>query len=311
MNETDLDLNARLVRLEREVARTRRVALSAIVALVATVAIGAATVHPPAALSRSALTLRDSAGHIRARLDVDGVHLYGANGRERILLGINENGAPALHLNDALGTTRYTAFLDPKSGYATTRFLSSSSQSLATLAGVEEPYLRFYDKTHSWRVYLGISSSHDALLNLSNGSGHLASEILGGTKPRFSLYTGSSETIRSSLAVDSSNAATLTLLNAAGQSRVYLSGDELPFLRLLTGSGVERLYLGLSAQGHALFSLNNHLGGNGYSLTVNNGAYMKLFDGSAVERGYFGIYTDGTSGVTTYNADHSMHWSSP
>ncbi|MGC8484060.1 MAG: hypothetical protein ACP5O6_00275 [Candidatus Baltobacteraceae bacterium] len=312
MNDSPRELLARLARLEREVARTRAIALGAVATLAATLVIGATSLHPPAALSPSALTVRDSAGHIRARVDIDGFHLYGADGRERILLGLNENKEPAIHLNDAHGAMRYSSFLDPTSGAATTRYYSASTQSLATLSGTDEPYLRFYDKTHSWRVYLGISSSHDAILNLSNGSGHLAAEMLGGTQPRFSLYTGSAEQIRSSLAVNSSDASTLTLLDATGQSRVYLNGDELPFLRMLTGSAVERLYLGLSSQGHSLFLLDNHLGGNGYSLTVNNGAYMKLFDGSAVERGYFGMYTgDAAAGVSIYNADHSVHWTSP
>ncbi|MDH2909414.1 MAG: hypothetical protein PXZ07_04780 [Candidatus Eremiobacteraeota bacterium] len=311
MNDTSLDLAARLARLEREVARTRAIALSAVVALVATLAIGAAAIHPPAALSHSALTVRDSAGHIRARLDIDGVHLYGADGRERILLGLNENGAPALHLNDAVGTTRYSTFLDPKSGYATTRFLSSSSQSLATLAGVEEPYLRFYDKANSWRVYLGISTSHDAILNLSNGSGHLAAEMIGGTNPRFSLYTGSTENERASLAVNSGNASVLALNNSTGSNRALLDGGTSPRLTLFTGSGIKRVYLGMSLQGHPVLDLRNHLGGKGYALTVNDGAYMHLYDGSSAERGYFGIYANGTSGVAIYNADHSLHWSSP
>ena len=312
MNDSPRELIARLARLEREAARTRTIALGAVAALAATLVIGATTLHPPAALSPSAVTIRDAAGHIRARLDIDGVHLYGANGRERLLLGLNENKEPALHLDDAHGTMRYSTFLDPTSGSATTRYYSASTKALATLSGVDEPYLRFYDKAHSWRVYLGISSSHDAILNLANGSGHLAAEMLGGTAPRFSLYTGSDEQIRSNLAVNSSNASTFTLLDATGQSRVYLNGDELPFLRLLTGSAVERLYLGLSAQGHPLLLLNNHLGGDGYSLTVSNGAYMKLFDGSSVERGYFGMYTgDAAAGVSIYNADHSVHWTSP
>jgi|GEM_PF-2690305 len=312
MYDSPLELAARLGRLEREVARTRAIALGAVAALVATLAIGATTLHPSAALSPSAFTVRDSAGHIRARLDIDGMHLYGADGRERISLGLNENGAPALHLNDALGTTRYSTFLDPKSGFATTRFLSSSSHSLATLAGNSQPYLHFYDTTHTWRVYLGISSSHDAILNLSDGKGHLAAEMLGGTAPRFTLYSGSAENVRANLSVNAGNESSFAMLDPAGNSRVYFNGGDLPFIRLLTGSAVERMYLGLSTQNHPVVALYNHLGGYGYSLAVNNGAYMKLFDGAAVERAYFGLYSgNAASGVSIYNADHSVHWTSP
>ncbi len=311
MNDSPRELSARLARLEREVARTRTIALGAVTALAATLFIGATALHPPAPLSPSALTVRDSAGHVRARLDTDGLHLYGASGVERILLGLNENNEPALHLNDATGTTRYTTFLSPTKGFATTRYLSSTSKSLATLAGEDDPYLGFYDSEHKWRVYLGVSSEHNPMLNLSNGSGHIATELLGGTAPRLSLYTGNDETIRETLGISSENNATLALYNAAGNSRAYLDGSDMPFFRLLTGTGIERLYFGLSKNGHALLNLNNHLGGEGYALTVNDGAYMKLFDGSAVERAYLGIYTDGSSGLTTYNPNHSTHWSSP
>ena len=311
MHDLSLELTARLARLEREVARTRGIALGAVAALVATLAIGATAIHPPAPLSHSALTVRDAAGHIRARLDIDGVHLYGADGHERVLLGMNADGEPALHLNDTRGTTRFSTFLDPKTQFATTRFLSSASKSIATLSGEDEPFLRFYDTAHSWRVYLGISTGHDAILNLSNGSGHLAAEMLGGARPRFTVYTGSAENLRGSLGINTAGDSGVVLADATGVSRVLVSGAPLPFLKLLTGSATQRMYFGLSTQGHPMIDLRNHLGGDGYALTVNDGAYMKLFDGSAVERGYFGLYTNGTSGVSIYNADHSAHWTSP
>ncbi len=311
MNDSPRELAARLARLEREVSRTRAIALGAVAALAATLVVGATTLHPPAALSPSALAVRDSAGHVRARLDIDGLHFYAANGRERILLGINAHQEPTLHLNDTRGTTRYSASLVPKSGFAVTRYFSSTSKAIATLAGEDEPFLRFYDNNHSWRVFLGISTLHDAMLNLSNGSGHLAAEMLGGTEPRFSLYTGSGENNRANLGIDSTGVSALNLSGSTSQVRVHLDGGELPFIRLLTGSAVERMYFGLTGQGHTLVTLNNHLGGSGYSLTVDDGAYMKLFDGSANERAYLGTYADGASGLAIYNADHSVHWSSP
>ncbi len=311
MNDSPRELAARLARLEREVSRMRAIALGAVATLAATLVVGATTLHPPAALSPSALTVRDSAGHVRARLDIDGVHLYGANGRERILLGIDRYKEPTLRLNDGSGTTRYNAFLVPKGGFAVTRYLSATSTAIATLSGQDEPFLRFYDSTHVWRVFLGISSTHDSILNLSNGSGHLAAEMLGGKAPRLSLYTGSDENNRANLGVDSAGIPALSLSDSTSHPRVHIDGGDQPFIRLLTGSSIERMYFGLTAQGHALVDLHNHLGGSGYSVSVNNGAYMKLFDGSANERAYLGTYVDGASGLAIYNANHSVHWSSP
>lgn len=289
MTTDPTSLENRCSRLEREIHRLRTMTALAILGLVATAGL-AVTSHPNS--PSNVFTIRDDNGKVRVRIDGSGIHVLDAAGIPRILLGFSKT-----------------------SGFKTPvhEFSDERSRGTMYLIGSGAPFLRMFAPPSGERVYLGLSTQGNAMLDLDDSRGMTAVEALGGTHPSFSLYQGGKNTPRWAAGINDVDSPYLIMHDSSEQLTAELFGSDQPELSFYTGSKVQRTYFGVNQSGIATMSLATGNGSHGYYLGVSEtgGAYMKLYDGNHVERAYLGMYTDGLPGLSLYKPDGSVSWSTP
>ncbi|MDQ2991456.1 MAG: hypothetical protein M3R30_01375 [Candidatus Eremiobacteraeota bacterium] len=181
-------LEAQTVQLRRDASRMKLLAMLARAALVGVPGIGAAAVTHSAPMA-----FTDTNGHTRMRLDAGGLHLYDTAGKERIMIGYNSKGQPAIHLNDKYGTERESLYLDAaqepifaqfdKTENTRAEYYVSNTDGSAqiSLQGVDGssrffvhandlPYLSLGDKGYNQRAYLGLTNQGSGLLRYLGGN---------------------------------------------------------------------------------------------------------------------------------------------
>lgn len=259
-------LEAQTARLRRDASRMKLLAGLACAALVGVTAVGAAAVTR----SASPMAFTDAAGRTRLRLDAGGVHVFDAAGKERIMVGFNTKGQPAIHINDKFGTERQSLYLDSaqepifaqfdKAENERAEYYVSNSDGSARIAldaadgtsrffvhADDLPYLTLGDKKYNQRAYLGLTTSGSGLLRMRDPSGSELLSLEGQTQPFLSLSQGG--TSRVYLGVTSDEDGKLTFMHKSGKENMVFQGGAAPFLAMYDGSGTDRVDLGFYSNG--------------------------------------------------------------
>ena len=247
-------LEAQTERLRCDASRMRLLATLACAALVAVTAVGATAVTR----SASPLAFADTKGHARLRLDAGGVHVFDAAGKERILIGFNTKGQPAIHINDKYGTERQSLYLDTaqepifaqfdknqneRAEYYVSNDDGSARISLDAADGSTRfyvhandlPYMTFGDKGYNQRAYLGLTSEGSGLLRMRDQSGKEIVSLEGQTEPFMRMSESGTE--RAYFGVNTGDEGELQLSYASGTKNVVLQGGDSPMAALYNSYG--------------------------------------------------------------------------
>jgi len=247
-------LEAQTERLRTDATRMRLLATFACAALVAVTAVGATAVTR----SASPLAFADTKGHTRLRLDSGGVHVFDAAGKERILIGFNTQGQPAIHINDKYGTERESLYLDPAQQPVIAQFDKNENEraefyvsntdgsariSLDAADGTSRfyvhandlPYLTFGDKGYNQRAYLGLTTEGSGLLRMRDQSGKEVVSIEGQLQPFMRLSEAGTE--RAYLGVNTGDEGELEFSYGSGSKNVVLQGGDSPMAALYNSYG--------------------------------------------------------------------------
>ena len=220
------EIAARFDKLERESRMLRRVTLATTLALVAVTAIGAAA--GSGALRASQLSIVDSSGSTRVKIDARGLHLLDANGHERLSAEFDKKShEPSFKLRDPGGDARLNAYMAKSNAYVA---LDDARYTRAILGLVDGkfPQLWFGDTSGNRRLEIGMTNE---------------------TKPNDSVpYVG--------LGNKQAQTATLgpyglSIQDLKGTRRLYAgtSSTGLPQFEIFDGSKAERGFFGSYADG--------------------------------------------------------------
>jgi hypothetical protein len=146
---------ARIDKLERESRMLKRVSLVTTLALVAVTAVGAAA--GSGALRASQLSIVDSSGSTRVKIDARGLHLLDPSGKERLAAAFDKkSNEPSFKLFDAGGSARLSAYMAKSNAYVA---LDDAHYTRAILGLVDGKYpqLWFGDSNGDRRVEIGMT----------------------------------------------------------------------------------------------------------------------------------------------------------
>jgi len=270
-------LEAQTAGLRREASRMRLLASLACAALVALTAVGATAVTR----SASPLAFTDGNGHTRLRLDAGGVHVFDAAGKERILVGFNTKGQPAIHVNDKYGTERASIYLDSSQQPTFALFDKAQNERAQFYVGDDDgsarislvaadgsarffvhandlPFLTLGDKSYSQRAYLGLTTEGSGLLRMRDTNGKEIVSIEGQTQPFVRLSEAGTE--RVFLGVNTGEKGHLEFENPSGYKNVILQGGDQPFMSMYDLAGNDRVDLGFYSTGAQGIQFANSVG---------------------------------------------------
>ncbi|HEY8320557.1 MAG TPA: hypothetical protein VIG46_02030 [Candidatus Baltobacteraceae bacterium] len=277
-------LEAQTARLRGDASRMRLLAGLACAALVAVTAVGATAVTR----SASPLAFADGSGHTRLRLDAGGVHVFDAAGKERILIGFNTKGQPAIHINDKYGTERESLYLD----------------------STQEPTFALFDKSQNERAqfYVG-NDDGSARISLDGADGSTRFYVHANDLPYLTLGDKSYNQ-RAYLGLTTEGSGLLRMRDTNGKEIVSIEGQTQPFVRL-SEAGTERVFLGVNAgeKGHLEFENQN-----GYKNIILQGGdqpFMSMYDLAGNDRIDMGFYSTGAQGIQFTNSVGTLIWGSP
>lgn len=183
-----IDLATRVERLENQARRLRQICALVTTALIGVTAIGAAAVS--GAISTKSITVVDTAGRARVKIDALGLHVFDSSGHQRVSAGMNSLGEPEVSLADTGGIRRFRGYISPN-GNGNLRFtdaksndrfwVDASSMSFYDISGVErvavgvttqdEPLIKFFDTSHADRGFMGEYTDQNFGAFLKNSSG--------------------------------------------------------------------------------------------------------------------------------------------
>jgi len=247
-------LEAQTERLRGDASRMKLLATLACAALVAVTAVGATAVTR----SASPMAFADGKGHTRLRLDSGGVHVFDAAGKERILIGFNTQGQPAIHINDKYGTERESLYLDPaqepnfvqydKNQNERAQFYVSNTDGSAQISldaadgttrfyvhANDLPYMTFGDKGYNQRAYLGLTTEGSGLLRMRDQSGKEVVSIEGQLQPFLRMSEAGTE--RAYFGVNTGDEGELEFSYASGTKNAVLQGGDAPMAALYNSYG--------------------------------------------------------------------------
>ncbi|MGL4461804.1 MAG: hypothetical protein ACRC1K_06585, partial [Planctomycetia bacterium] len=174
--EADL-LRERSDELEGQARRGRRRDLGMMAAILAAAAVGVAGLwqpHLPRTVTAERFLLRDPTGRIRADLGAfetgTGLWLYDENSKNRLWVGVSNDGVPELTLRDEAEKPRWAASVADGPGLA---FLDEAGATRAALAAAgKEATLRLHDAQGAPRVLVGVGNAGDGV-NLFDPTGKM------------------------------------------------------------------------------------------------------------------------------------------
>ena len=277
-------LEAQTARLRRDASRMKLVAGLACAALVGVTGIGAAAVSHTA----SPMAFTDSAGHTRLRLDAGGVHLFDAAGKERILVGFNTKGQPAIHINDKYGTERESLYLDAE----------------------QEPVLAQFDKSENTRAQYYVSNTDQSAQILLEGADGTSRFYVHANDLPYLAFGDKGYNQRAYLGLTTQGSGLLRMRDNSGKEIVSLEGQSQPFLRL-SEAGTERLFAGVNTGNNAEIEFEHPSGNKNVVVQGGDSPFVAMYDTSGQDRVDLGFYANGSQGVQFNNASGGLIWGSP
>lgn len=277
-------LEAQTERLRTDASRMKLLATFACAALVAVTAVGATAVTR----SASPLAFADTKGHTRLRLDSAGVHVFDAAGKERILIGFNTQGQPAIHINDKYGTERQSLYLDT----------------------TQEPVFAQFDKNENERAEYYVSNADgSARISLDAADGSARFFLHAGDLPFLALGDkGYSQ--RAYLGLTTEGQGLLRMRDTNGKEIVSIEGQAQPFIRL-SEAGTERVFVGVNTGEKGELEFENS---NGYKNMILQGGdqpFLSMYDLAGNDRVDLGFYSNGSQGVSFNSSAGTLLWGSP
>jgi len=229
------EIAARLDKLERESRTLRRVCLAITLALVTVTAIAAAA--GSGVLRASQLSIVDSSGSTRVKIDAQGLHLLDASGHERLSAAFDKkSGEPSIKLLDSAGTEHLNAYMVKSNAYLALDDAHYTRAILGLVNG-KYPQLWFGDASGNRRLQIGMTDDTNSVPYVG----------LGNTKSTQTATLGPYG---------------LSIQDLKGIRRAYIgtSSTFLPTIEIFDASKNERGFLGMYADGTSGAFLKNASG---------------------------------------------------
>jgi hypothetical protein len=151
---------ARIDKLERESRMFKRVSFVMTLALVGVTAIGAAA--GSGALRASQLSIVDSSGSTRVKIDAQGLHLLDASGKERLSAAFDKKShEPSFKLLDPGGNARLSAYMTKSNAYVSL-YDARYTRAILGLVNGKYPQLWFGDANGNRRLEIGMTDETKA-----------------------------------------------------------------------------------------------------------------------------------------------------
>ncbi len=277
-------LEAQTAHLRRDASRMRLLAMLACAALVGITGIGAAAVTR----SASPIAFTDTQGHTRMRLDATGVHLFDPAGKERIMIGYNSKGQPAIHINDKYGIERESLYLDQD----------------------QEPILAQYDKSQNTRAQYYVSNTDgSAQIDLQAADGTTRFFVHANDLP-YLAFGDKGYNQRAYLGLTTEGSGLLRMRDTNGKEIVSIEGQSDPFLRL-SQAGTERAFFGVNNGEKGELEFENASGYKNLILQAGDQPFLSMYDLAGNDRVDMGFYSTGAQGIQFSNSVGTLLWSSP
>ncbi|HET9392403.1 MAG TPA: hypothetical protein VFO29_02590 [Candidatus Rubrimentiphilum sp.] len=229
------EVAARFEKLERESRMLKRVSLVMTIALVAVTAIGAAA--GSGALRASQLSIVDSSGVTRVKIDAAGLHLLDSGGKERLSAAFDKKShEPSFKLFDPRGISRLSVYMVKSDAYLA---LEDERYTRAILGLVDGKYpqLWFGDSSGTRQMELGMTDVTDSVPFVGLNQKKVQTATLG----PYGLSVQDLKAVRRTfVGISSAYIPTLEIFDASKNQRgflgMYTDGTSGAFLKNASGT---------------------------------------------------------------------------